>query len=163
MINEWPSSSQEDNVNTPHHWSRRFPSSLYKLRAWTPAWSHRGLAALPPEAVAAGHQVVAVWRNVAVGLDVLLGWESVGHLPSPAVPHPETTTLMWPEPIVFPCVTLVKQPHTIIVQIVYCDVSIQLREISLCLPYGLILRGLDHRGAARHPTHMGHLKMNRIE
>lgn len=65
--------------------------SLNNLRA--PAYSHRGLAALAPEAVAAGHQVVAVWRNVAVGLDVLLGWESVGHLPRPAVPHPATTSV----------------------------------------------------------------------
>lgn len=50
--------------------------------------TYRGLTALAPEAIAAGHQVVSIWRNVAVGLDVLLGREGVGHLPGPAVPHP---------------------------------------------------------------------------
>lgn len=51
-------------------------------------WSHRGFTALASKAVAAGHQVVSIFRNVTVGLDVLLGWKSVGHLPCTAVPHP---------------------------------------------------------------------------
>lgn len=53
---------------------------------------HRGLAALPSEAVAARHQVVAVRTDVAVGLDVLFGREGVGHLPCAAVPHSATTS-----------------------------------------------------------------------
>lgn len=49
--------------------------------------SHRGLAALATETVAAGHQVISIVRNVTVGLDVLLGRKCVGHLPRSAVPH----------------------------------------------------------------------------
>lgn len=57
--------------------------------------AHRGLAALSSEAVAAGHQVISVWRNIAVGLDVLLGWKSVGYLPCPTVPHPAHIKITW--------------------------------------------------------------------
>ncbi len=52
-------------------------------------WSHRGFTALASEAITAGHQVVSIWRDITVRLDVLLGWKSVGHLPCAAVPHPE--------------------------------------------------------------------------
>lgn len=36
---------------------------------------------------------------------------------------------------------------------------IQVHEINLSVPYGLILGGLDHRGAAWHPAHVGHLEI----
>ena len=51
-------------------------------------WPHRGFTALPSKAVAAGHQIVPVGRHITVGLDVLLGWKSIGHLPGTAIPHP---------------------------------------------------------------------------
>lgn len=52
---------------------------------------HRGLTALPSKAVAAGHQVVSIWRDVTVGLDVLLCRKSIGHLPRTTVPHSAQT------------------------------------------------------------------------
>lgn len=54
-------------------------------------WPHRGFTALTSEAVAAGHQVISIWRNITVSLYVLLGWKSIGHLPCTAVPHPVHT------------------------------------------------------------------------
>lgn len=38
-----------------------------------------------------------------------------------------------------------------------CIYSNIVAAASLSVPYGLILRGLDYRGAARHPTHMSNL------
>lgn len=50
--------------------------------------SHRGFTALASKAIAAGHQVVSIWRDITVGLDVLLGRKGVGYLPCSTVPHP---------------------------------------------------------------------------
>lgn len=157
IINEWPSSSQEDNMNTPHHWSRCCPSSLNPsvVSPWPHSPAPRSRCCWTPSSCRLEK------RGSGSGCTAWLGkcWSPA----KPGCPTPwnHHINVTWTN--CFSCVTFVMQPHTIIVQIVYCDVSIQLRELNLCLPYGLILRGLDHRGAARHPTHMGHLKMNRIE
>ncbi|TNN63207.1 hypothetical protein EYF80_026550 [Liparis tanakae] len=40
-------------------------SILHNFTAGLTQWSHRGFTALASEAIAAGHQVVSVWRNIA--------------------------------------------------------------------------------------------------
>lgn len=47
-----------------------------------------GFAAVTPESITAGQEVVRAGAHVAVRLNILLSGEGVGHLPAAAVPNP---------------------------------------------------------------------------
>lgn len=68
-------------------------SVLHNFAARLTQVPERGFTPLSSKAIATGHQVVSIWRDITVGLDVLLSWKSISHLPYTAVPHPYSLIL----------------------------------------------------------------------